>query len=68
MDNKEYNKKVNGAVKRIFDSADGEILMKYLDDNYFNQISFNENPHVTSFREGQRDVILDLKQRKNDGK
>ena len=68
MNTKEYNKKVNGAIRRILNSADGEILMKHLDETYFNQISFNENPHVTSFREGQRDVIFDLKQRKNDGR
>lgn len=65
---KQFIKTVTPAVKRIFDTEDGKILMEYLDTIYYNQLSFDaESPYKTAFNEGARDVIHDLKRRKSYG-
>ena len=55
---------LDNALRRIFDSEDGKLLMKYWDDHYFNTISFCPDNHdKTVFNEGQRDLIFDIKKR-----
>ena len=51
------------AAKEIFTSDSGEILLEQLKKNYgFYSPNFSIEPHETSYREGQRSVVLYLLQ------
>tara|TARA_R100000315_G_scaffold62308_2_gene43198 strand:+ start:813 stop:1106 length:294 start_codon:yes stop_codon:yes gene_type:complete len=51
------------AAKEIFTSDSGEILLEQLKKNYgFYSPNFSTEPHETSYREGQRSVVLYLMQ------
>jgi hypothetical protein len=50
------------AYQRVFKSKDGETILEDLEKRCnVNNTSFSENPHETSFREGQRQVVLFIK-------
>ena len=48
-------------IKRILHSPDGEKLLKLLTEEFAERTSFTVgDPHSTSFKEGQRNVVLFL--------
>lgn len=50
------------TYQRVFKSSDGETILEDLEKRCnVNNTSFSENPHETSFREGQRQVVLFIK-------
>lgn len=51
------------AAKELFSTDSGEILLEQLKKNYgFYSPNFSTEPHETSYREGQRSVVLYLLQ------
>ena len=47
------------AAKEIFNGEAGEILLEQMKKNYgFYSPNFSSDPHETSYREGQRSVVL----------
>lgn len=51
-------------VKAVFHNMNGELLLEELDKMYIQRMSYQSGntPEETAFREGQRDVILFIKQ------
>ena len=66
-DNKHVNKFDEAFNKRVADmlrTHTGQEFMNWMEETYFNQISYSRNdPHHTSFMEGGRDVVFDIKKR-----
>ena len=50
------------TYQRVFKSEDGETVLEDLEKRCnVHNTSFSNNPHETSFREGQRQVVLFIK-------
>lgn len=58
---KELAKKA-GLFKRVFLTADGEQVMKILEDAFDGDTIFNVDPHKTAYNLGHRDVVMYIKQ------
>lgn len=55
-------------VKRVLCTADGEKLLKFLEEEFDHEQIFTPgDPHHTAYRLGQRDVVVYLKQMKRYG-
>jgi len=53
---------LNKTYQRVFKSEDGETILKDLEKRCnVHNTSFSNDPHETSFREGQRQVVLFIK-------
>lgn len=51
------------SAKEIFTSDSGEVLLEQMKKNYgFYSPNFSIDPHETSYREGQRSVVLYIMQ------
>tara|TARA_R100001443_G_scaffold101489_2_gene109330 strand:- start:307 stop:546 length:240 start_codon:yes stop_codon:yes gene_type:complete len=51
------------AAKEIFAGESGEVVLEQMKKNYgFYAPNFSSDPHETSYREGQRSVVLYLMQ------
>ncbi len=48
------------AYRQTFLSEAGQKVLADLDKRYNMRSSFNENPHLTSFHEGERNVLLQI--------
>ena len=47
------------AAKEIFGNESGEVVLEQMKKNYgFYSPNFSSDPHETSYREGQRSVVL----------
>lgn len=57
-----FGKKLKSTVlayKRVFDSADGKIILKDLmATSHFNGTSVGDTPHDTYYNEGARSIVL----------
>lgn len=50
--------------KRAFETIDGKAVLEYLENKYYNKRTYSKgDAHHTSFREGQRDVVLEIRKR-----
>tara|TARA_R100000995_G_scaffold30176_3_gene13435 strand:- start:17212 stop:17454 length:243 start_codon:yes stop_codon:yes gene_type:complete len=59
----EQRQRLVDAAKEIFNGEAGEILLEQMKKNYgFYSPNFSTEPHETSYREGQRSVVLYLMQ------
>lgn len=57
----EQRQRLVDAAKEIFNGEAGEILLEQMKKNYgFYSPNFSTEPHETSYREGQRSVVLYL--------
>ena len=46
------------AYRDTFESVDGRVVLDDLRKAFGNRLSFTQDPYITAFREGQRDVLL----------
>lgn len=61
--NKELEERIK-QFKRTFETIDGQAVLKYLEDKYYHKRTYSKDaPHHTSFREGQRDVVLEIRKK-----
>ena len=59
----EQRERLVDAAKEIFNGEAGEILLEQMKKNYgFYSPNFSTEPHETSYREGQRSVVLYIMQ------
>lgn len=49
------------AVSRVLTSADGEVLMKALEEEFFNGPLIGDTPEKTAFNVGAREVVTYLR-------
>jgi hypothetical protein len=59
----EWEKRVK-EFKRTFETVDGQEVLKYLENKYhINKSSYSkkDDSHETAFNEGQRSVVLDIR-------
>lgn len=55
-------KRLKGIYSRVFDSDDGKELLKDLEDrNFLDRTTFDSDPYITAFHEGQRAVLVYIK-------
>ena len=54
-------KQLKGNYQTTFNTKEGEQTLADLESAYFNRISFNRDPYQTAFNEGQRAVIVRIK-------
>lgn len=58
----EYKNRIK-MFKRVFDTQDGKDVLKYLEDKYYHRKSYLKGePDHTAFREGQRDVVAEIRE------
>lgn len=50
-----------GDYKQTFTSKEGERVLEDLEQAYYHRISFSRDPYATAFNEGQRAVIVRIK-------
>ena len=67
--NKKQIKKINelnGCFRRCFNGKDGKVVLAYLEDLYhINETTWRNEEKDMIFSEGQRTVVLDIKERMN---
>ena len=52
---------LKGDYSFTFSSEEGKRVMEDLEQAYYNRISFSRDPYATAFNEGQRAVIVRIK-------
>lgn len=53
-------KALKQAVKRLFNTPDGELLRSYLKAIYVDGTSLGQTPELTYYRLGQKELVMDL--------
>ena len=49
------------AMKRVFDSEDGKVILKHLSSCYFlNATTMSNSPEETAYKEGARSVVIGI--------
>lgn len=62
MDYQERMREVKKACKRLFDTQDGQTILKWLEKKYYYVSSFDrESPYITAYNNGRRDVVGAIK-------
>jgi len=58
MDDNKEHKQLKTDYQSTFDTKEGKRVLDDLKSAYYHRGSFCKDPHETSFREGQRSVII----------
>jgi|TARA_B110000263_G_C15312290_1_gene514397 hypothetical protein len=54
-------KQLQGDYETTFSTKEGERVLADLESAYYNRISFSKDPYETAFNEGNRAVIVRIK-------
>jgi hypothetical protein len=54
-------KQLQGDYETTFNTKEGERVLADLESAYYNRISFSKDPYETAFNEGNRAVIVRIK-------
>ena len=54
-------KQLQGEDETTFSTKEGERVLADLESAYYNRISFSKDPYETAFNEGNRAVIVRIK-------
>ena len=52
--------RIRQAFRDTFQSVQGQVVMEYLVDRFYNTISFTRDPYVTAYNEGQRALVHEM--------
>jgi hypothetical protein len=64
MDGDQYTKSERiklAAIRRVFGTSDGKVLMTFLEDQYENHKLLGNTPEDTAHNIGQRNVVRTIK-------
>ena len=61
MDADKQLKQLEGDYQTTFSTKEGERVLADLESAYYNRISFSKDPYETAFNEGNRAVIVRIK-------
>ena len=61
MDADKQLKQLEGDYQTTFNTKEGERVLADLESAYYNRISFSKDPYETAFNEGNRAVIVRIK-------